>query len=98
MARITAKTAVTRATRLPNRDSAFSLSSSGFGSSTSGGKLVARPPPRHLVAHRRAARLEGGGQLLRLLLEVLAPLVEEIARLDLRLLGGLLRLLQPVAD
>src|SRR5712692_5235261 len=97
MARITAYTAVTRATRRPNWDSAFSFSSSRLGSSTSCGKSVARPPLRHLLAHRRAARLEGGGQLLRLLLEVLAPLVEEIARLDLRLLGGLLRLLQPVA-
>src|SRR6266404_4760682 len=83
MARTTAKTAVTSATRRLNRFSACSCSSSGLGSSTSAigpGRSVAGAAPRDLVLHGRAPRLEGRGEPLCLLLEVLAALVEQVSR------------------
>src|SRR6266849_10749120 len=59
--------------------------------------LVAGPAPRDLVLHGRAARLEGGGQPLRLLLEVLAALVEEVLGAILRLPRHVLGALEEVA-
>src|SRR5947208_2458944 len=50
----------------------------------------------HLFLHRRATRLEGREEPVPLLLDVLAALVEEIARATLRLLRHLLRLLEPL--
>src|SRR5512137_163844 len=97
MARVTAKMAVTSATRRLNRFSACSCSSSGLGSSTSGMRSVAGAAPRDLLFHGRASRLEGGGQPLGLLLEVLTPLVEEVAGPILRLARRLLGPLEQVA-
>src|SRR5438132_1932757 len=67
--------AVVSATRRLNALSRCSSSSWGLGTSTSGtGRHLA-----HLLAHRVAPGLERAHQPLRLLLEELAPLVEQLA-------------------
>src|SRR5438034_3829407 len=95
MARTTANTAVTSATRRPNWSSPRSWSSSGFGSSTSGIGLGPRSavagPVGHLILHGGLAGLEGGDDALGLLLEVLTTLLEQVTRAALHGLGLLLR-------
>src|SRR4051812_31192308 len=89
MARMTAKTAVVSATRRLNVLSRRSSSSSGFGSSTSATRW--RGPLLHLFTHGVLARLERGHQALRLLLEQLAALVEQLAGAALGFGGHRLR-------
>src|SRR5215470_11375082 len=94
MASSTAKTAVTSAMRRANWSSRRSCSSSGFGSSTSAIDSVGGASPTDLLLHCAAPGLERGRQALRLLLEVLAALVEQVARAHLRLSRPLLRPLE----
>src|SRR3989449_3499405 len=87
--------AVVRATRRLNDVSRRSSSSSGSGSSTSATRR--RVALADLVLHRVLARLEGGHEPLRLLLEHLAALVEPVARAALRVVRHFLGALRKLA-
>src|SRR5437773_5270120 len=103
MARTTANTAVTSATRREKWSSRRSCSSSGFGSSTSaigpgtGRRSEVVAPAADLFPHGVSTCLEGRRQPLRLLFEVLAALVEETAGPRLGVARRLLRLPEEIA-